>query len=176
VTYNISKRAVQRMSAYLEAMYAGQRTMTWPSKEPEKLARRIREAMTAVQHHPQYERYIPLKILYVLHARSGFVEAEWVGTEEGVAQGVAAIPTIVQPLTLPDIYDLEGIVGAAIAYAAETDELTFPEAIISEEDKNTLYLWTIADGLWKFIDQDDAGITLTRKEVEAFLLWEPDDS
>lgn len=177
MTYNTSRACVLRMKGYLETMFAGRRSLTWPSREPEKLARRIREAMKAVQHHPEFKHYIPLKTWYTLHARSGFVEARFLGQEEGVEPGVEALSTVkaLEDLTLPDLTDLQSIVGAAIMYVEKTEELVFPDALLSYNDKLTLFKWTKqGEGGWKFIDRDDAGVVLTRKSVNPILLWRPE--
>lgn len=172
--YNTSKRVVLRMQSYLERLFTARRTITWPTKDAEALARKIREALTAVQHHPQYEKYIPVKSWYTIHARSGYVEAEWLHEIEGVTpqeSGNEAIG-VEEGLMFEDIIDLQDIVGAAIIHAMDAAELEFPNARLSDEDRLTLYRWTETVE-WRYIDRDDAGIVLTKKSVDPILIWKP---
>lgn len=184
MAYNKSKNAVVRMRRYLDDMVA-MRTITWVSPNPEVLARRIREALAASElYRDTWPQYIGLKPQFQIRAKQGYVEAKFlmeglipVGLPEGgqanVIGGIASVPV---PRVIDTMMDLAGIVGTAIELAQKTNELTFPKVSLSYADKLKLYRWTKEDKTgWKFIDQLEEGITLTRRPVGSIYLWEPDE-
>lgn len=170
MAYNTSRACVGRMSRYLEDMLHAQETITWPIAEPDKHARKIREAMSAARGYPEFERYHKLKQIYRLHPRSGWVEAEYIGVPKGIQ---VHVPT---SITLNDVLDVQGVVGAAIKFAVKSNELHFPKAVLSDDQKLALYTWAQSEGPpWKLISHEEVGVTLTRRQVEDIFVWVPEE-
>lgn len=169
--YNISEHVIVRMKRYLDDMLSTQRSINWPTREPEKLARRVREALFAVRYHPQYERYHDLHNFFKICVHDRYVEAKWKGPLTGRTMQEALSP---EGKKIDGVMDLQSIIGAAIKFAITNDELHFPDAHLDEKDLKTLYQWGKKNE-WKLVYQFELGVTLTRRNVDKILLWEPED-
>ena len=172
--YNLSRNVVERFRRYLDDMAVAQRTITWPAKDSEVLARKLREAVAAAEHHGEnFPEFAKLKVNYQICTRKGYVEARWMGplsTSGGDIQETFA-PTF---MTIGEAQTAEAVVGAAIKFEPRADELHFPNARLTDKEKDLLYKWGKKSG-WKLIDQEEAGITLTKKDVDELLLWTPEE-
>lgn len=73
---------------------------------------------------------------------------------------------------LPNISNLAGVVEGTKRFGNRVLEVFFPEATLSQGDLARLYRWTSEKG-WAIIDQEEGGLTLTRKEVDEELTWKP---
>ncbi len=175
--YNISKGVVHRNQRFLDDMLHGKKTLTWPAHDSGILAYKIREALFAAQRHPEFMPYHVLKNWYRIHARLGWVEAEYIGPI--ISEQDVQAPT---NLTLGRYTSVEEIVGACIKFVRTADELHFPDAQLSVEDRTMLYRWgktNIEKGQpdWNLIDHGEGGVTMTRKKgVEEMFLWKPEES
>lgn len=169
--YNTSIHVCRRQKRYLDDMLNARRTITWPAHEPQKMARRIREALHAVQYHDEFSAYADLKSFYRIRARKGFVEAQWLG-EDPDAPTAPSTPGLME---INEVSNIMGAIGAAIKFGHQADEIYFPNVQPSEEEKVTLWKWAGTSG-WKMIDQLDKGITLTKQPVDPFLIWEPEEN
>ena len=166
--YNISKGAVHRSLRYLDDMKENRKTLTWPTHDAKVLSYKIREALYACMKHPEFQAYHHLKAAYRIRNRGGWVEAEYVGMPESTT-GVQAPEGYNQP----DITDVQSVVGACINLERLADEILFPNAVMDEGDKFALFTWGGGQG-WKLIDHGEAGVTMTKKDVEDIFLWKPD--
>lgn len=172
MTYNLSKQVVKRMRRYLEDMLEAKADLSWPTQRPDSLAYRIREALAAAQAHQEYAMFHELRVNYEISAKKGWVEARWMGATEMFERTEVYVP---QRIVVTEVRDPHGIVGAAIKLEPKANEIYFPNAVLSNRDKLIIYRWTLQEDVrWKFIDQGDEGATLTRKEVDEILLWEPE--
>lgn len=171
MTYNISKSVVVRMKRYLDDMLEAKRNLTWPSERPDSLAYRIREALAAVQHYDDYTRYHDLRHNFQISAQQGYVEAKWIGIG-GVNDPEATEVLAPDRIVLDEIESIQGVVGSAVKMEARADEIYYPNVHPTETEKRVLYDWT-KQTRWKFIDQEDEGITLTRRRVDDILIWQP---
>ena len=168
MAYNTSKASVRRIKRHIDDMIVAARTITWPAKEPRKFAYHIREAIFAARHHPEYEKYAALRVDYKIYSHRGYVEARYQGTP------IDEVVTVTAPerMTITEITDAPGIVGAAIKFEPRTDEIYFPNAVLNDDEKLSVWRWGRMEG-WALIDQEDEGVTLTRREVEKIFLWQP---
>ena len=170
MTYNTSKACVHRMKRYLDDMLVAGRTITWPAKKPRQFAYKIREAIYAARHHPEFENYAALRVDYKIYSHAGFVEARYQGEPISEAELVQAPDR----MTIEEVTDAPSVVGATIKFTSKADELYFPNAQLSENDKLSVWKWGKMEG-WALIDQEDEGITLTRRAVDKIFLWTPAD-
>lgn len=169
--YNTSKAVVNRSKAYLDAMLAGRKTLTWPTDKPQKLAYRIREVLYAVRKHAEYEAYHDLPDFYRIRVRQGYVEAEYLGPELN-----ATTPYIPTTMDIPQVEEVHGVVGACIKFGSKSDEIHFPNAILEDGERLALYRWGQGETpKWKLISHEDKGVTMTRRKVESVFLWEPEE-
>lgn len=203
MSYNLSKKTVYRNARYLDDLCSHQTLHfpSKDSQELARSIREALRA-AEFHGAGEFPRYQELRFWYVFKAKKGYVEARFIGPPDvgiapsqvpGIVKEVREAevpaptpipapvavekkePTVFVPTqkTLTDVISLEGIVGAGISFAVECDELNFPNAILSEEEMNILYTWTQNDKTWKLIDEEEAGLTLTQKEVESIYLWRP---
>lgn len=169
--YNTSRRVVERNRGYLDAMVNARRTLTWPTTNPEKLAYRVREALAAARKYPEYGLYHELSIFYKIRVMSGWVEAEYIGPAPE-----QTTPSSLANMSVEEVEDANGVVGACIKFGSRTDELHFPNAVMEKNELHAVYSWGRNNKpRWKLIAHGDKGVTMTRKDVEEAFLWTPDD-
>ena len=170
--YNTSRACIIRMQRYLDDMLRAKRTVSWPTRETKRLSYKIREALKAVERYPEYERYHKLKAWFRIKPMKGWVEAEFLGVE-GADEETVHAP---ERLTFEEVLNVEGAAGVCIKFAAKSDELHFPQAILSNDERLTIYKWGLEQTpKWKLISHEDAGITMTRKRgVDSEFLWKPE--
>lgn len=159
------------MKRYLDDMLESKRNLTWPSERPDSLAYRIREGMAAAQHYDEFTRYHELRANFQISAQKGYVEARWIGAG---GWGREQEEEVLAPdrLVLDEVTSIQGVVGAAVKMEARADEIYFPKVQPTEAQKKVLYDWTQGNR-WVFLDQEDQGITLTRRRVDDMLVWRP---
>lgn len=193
--YNLSRRVCERNKRLLEKMLEKKATFKIPAENPKKKAFAIREALEAVHHNDGYaELYGELDKLYRINTLVNCVEIEYLivnnkpTPESEIKKGETVTATaqekiqiVVENLETPkgeihlvEVRDILAIIGSVIKLGDKADELFFPDAYLDDDEKLKLYNWVKNKG-WKFIDHLDAGITLTKKEINEFVLWEPTD-
>lgn len=177
--YNTTIGPPRRMREFLNRLKKHKRTMSFATENPSSLAYRLREAIYASQFHEKYEHYHELSALYTFEERDGEVRARFRGmrpkqveTEEGEPVEPEDVPG--RPaMTVQEATTLEGVVGAAMQHGNGTNEIRFPGAILSTRQKEKLFAWA-EENDWQIIDQDEGGLTLTRKEVPPEITWRPE--
>jgi hypothetical protein len=147
-------------------------TLTWPTSEPHIFARKLREAMAAAQHYPEFEPFHDVRDFYRIRPRRGWVEAEWIGPVTGA--GTAHKPSHFQ---VEEALDAQSVVGACIKFEGKANELHFPNAVLSEHDKGVVFTWGMGEvPQWRLIVHDKEGITMTRKKgVDPLFFWQPQE-
>ena len=73
---------------------------------------------------------------------------------------------------LEGVVNLSGIIEGAKRYGVRVLEVYYPDAVLSEEDKGRLFRWTSENG-WLIIDMEDAGLTLSKKDIPEEVQWRP---
>ncbi len=164
--YNISKGVVHRGKRYLDDMLEARKTLTWPTHDAKILSYKIREALFAAQKHPEFEPYHCLKSWFRIRDKKGWVEAEYIGPM-GPNSG-----THPEGYTQPDVTEVHAVVGACIKFGGLADEILFPNAVLTDDDKKMIFVWGQEMG-WKLIDHGEAGVTMTTKDVDPLYLWKP---
>lgn len=175
MSYNLSINVCKRNRRYYEELDQARGTdVSWPVKSREealKFARRLREAFSAAAHHPDYAKYAELRDMYEFQARDGWVRAYWMGPRDDDI-GSATRP---ERMELGEAESVMAVVGAAIKFKERADEIYFPNAVLEDRmDKVKLWRWC-QQASWKYIDQYDAGLTLTRRQVDPVLLFDPNE-
>lgn len=174
MAYNTSKHCVVRMKRYLNDMAEAKKTITWPASDPRKMAYHIREAMYASQRYPEFKAFHGLRDWYRISPRQGWVEAEYLGLDEGDRPAKVNIP---ERLTVGEVEDVHGVVGACIKFAEKADEIYFPNVKkLKEEEKLAVHQWGKGSSPpWQLIDHEEAGVTMTRKQgVNEMFIWRPE--
>lgn len=172
--YNTSIGPPRRMEEYLNRLLENRETVDFAADDPPSLAYKLREAIHASGYHDRYEHFEKLGELYEFKALDGRVRARYIGPEDpDIVEGVEETPPS-QPMTIQEAQDLTSVVGAAMEVADKTDEIRFPNAILGETMKERLYGWATENG-WKIIDHEEAGITLTKRDVADSIVWRPED-
>lgn len=164
----------------------------------------IREALEAVKHHEEYKEFHHLGVLYELVKGKASIKFRYKAktadelTAEEIAEILAASKrdyesrkasresielsenppepvkeTVKESKKVSDVHDFIQIISAVAALSTTCDELYFPDAYLEDNERLRLYEWCKESG-WKYIDHEGAGITLTRKDIDPFILWEPE--
>lgn len=164
------------MRRYLDDMLYGRRTMTWPADDGDRLARRIREAINTAKRYEDFGIYHELGSWYTIHNRKTWVEAEWKGiiTGTGNREGAHIVHIPEPKRVLIEVTTADQVVGACIKMGAETEEFHFPNVVMTPNELKAVHLWGKDHNGWKLIYHEDAGITMTRRQVDEIYLWHPD--
>jgi len=121
--YSKSKKAVRRVQSYLEQMVKAETNIEFPSAEPSKLAYYIRDGIKAARNFPEVVgTYARLNSKYVIKSGPGKVICELRDVLELTRQGIRS------QVSIPNVVDAIGIIGAAITHKA--DEMIFPDATL----------------------------------------------
>lgn len=118
--YSKSKKAVRRVTNYLEQMVRAETNIEFASNEPVKLAYYIRDGIKAARNFPEVINYARLSSKYVIKSGPGKVICELRDVLELTKNNIRS------QVSIPDVVDAIGIIGAAITHKA--DEMIFPDA------------------------------------------------
>ena len=168
MSYNLSRASVERMRHYLDVLLEPG-SHTFAAENPSSLAYRLREAMMAAEGVEAFSHYAGLRGKHRIRVRPGKVICEAIGVERALIDGAYPISS----MHVEDAKTLVAVLGAASKYSS-CHELVFPNATLTFENRKVLFDWT-TDKEWKFVDHEGAGLTLTKHEVDADLLWEEAD-
>lgn len=187
--YNLSKHSVVRNLPQLEKLRSAKATLKIPAAKPRSLARKLREAIKAAGVHDEYKAlHDDLAGNYIFHEERYAVIAEFVGVgepeivrEENPFQSQASSSETPPPApkrpenkVVPEAESLLDIISTVMSRFPDEEELVFPNAPLSHEDAEKLWRFTQKPGiLWKYIDRDENGVVLTKKEVPEEVLWKP---
>lgn len=176
--YNKSYGPIRRMQKYLDALLSSRRTMDFAAQEPAKLAYRLREAIAASEEWDRYEKYTVLKDWYRFECEEGHVRARYQLRVEPIEMKSKASETrevsTMPEVTVTEATTVTAVVGAGLKFNSH-DEIRFPNAVLTPEEKLTLWKWCQTSG-WEIIDHEEAGLTLTRKDVSEAILFRPGGS
>jgi len=181
--YTISHASIIRNKAQLDQMLETKASLRFDHDDPKKLAYKIREAIASAielsEAHPEFKKYGELRECYTLRQGERVVVAEYSipmeyleGTKlEGEIKPPK--PTPPKRKTLPDALSLADVLVYAIKLESDF-ELHFPSAVLDTDDRLTLFHWTEEEEqIWRYIDHDSSGVTLTKREVPEEVLWRP---
>lgn len=165
--YNLSRGPLVRMERYLQDMAEAKKTIVWVTANPSSLAYRIREALAGAKHHDEFAHYDKLRHIFKIREGERQVKAVYVGAEY-------SHPVLPEKLTVDlPITSSMGVVGAAIKLGAQTEEIHFTNANLSDTERKTLYNWTQSND-WTYIEHYDNTLTLTKEKVDEDLIWRPE--
>jgi len=180
--YNISKNSILREKALLDDLLDFKKTVTIPSANPRRRVSRIWEALKSAEklqkRHPEFSKYIILKDQYRFRQLSTGVRCEWISNEVDFKESETEKSNLIKQPTrmdLPEATSLVDVIAGAMRFE-DAPEIRFSNAVLRDEDKIRLYKWTTESGVkWTFIPHDDAGLTLTTREVPKEILWKPQE-
>ncbi len=193
--YNRSLATCLRMEEYLRELHDAQTTLDFFTNQPEVLAYKLREAMYAAQYHKDFLHIGKLRGKYKFLALDAKVRARWMSVDKPQMRfldrpgptGEARSPDspeeaqfgdfmsrTLDTVPVPEVRELMGVLAATMKYIPANEEVYFPNAILRESELRRLYVWAKEQGL-KIINNEDQGVTLTKKKVDEELVWQPDD-
>jgi hypothetical protein len=192
--YATSRRTVIRMLGHLKVLEK-RATIQFAAENPSRLAYAIREALFAAQFYPDFIRFKELRKKYRFEVREGCVIARYEEMDKSVDEFEFAVvdakvigetaasraddlgalaQEALSTATLPGVSTLDAVIGGTIKYSPQCEEVYFPDAILTENEKERLFRWAVGEG-WKIIDNEEDGITLTQKGVPEAIVWKPSD-
>lgn len=194
--YKLTRNSVLRNKPELDQILASKGVIRFHTNNPAGLQKNIHEALAASAEFPEFRHYHDrIKPHYTIRTKKGmvivepkeevlitrtevlnedarFVEVSLEKAEKVVAEafGISPKPETNQASTLAEV------LLAAIQAEDSTTDLIFPKANeLTLEEKRRLNKWCVEKGV-NFIDQDEAGLTLTRRQVDPSLTWkEPEN-
>lgn len=182
--YNKSKRSVLRSIIQLDQLEATMKTIKFPTSDPKSMQHRLNEALAAADTHEEYKHYATnLRPVYRFEVEEGYVIARYMMFDDTLGQSYddrsnGKHKSKVQDLdiTIDNAYSLIDVLGSLLGNL-NAEEITFPNTVLSESDKLKLWAWTKESDHteWLFIDREDKGIILTRKDnIPVEMLWAPE--
>lgn len=206
MAYNLTRHSVQRNKPQLDQILASKRgVVRFYTNKPKELQRNIHEALAAAREFPEFRHYydaiknnyvIRVKKTYVLVEKKEEIEVtrvEDLGEDERFevvrpvvkqqspteAQGEPLesrdpVPTNPRPET-SDASSLTEILLIATQAGEDITDLIFPKAQLSLDEKRRLNEWCKEKEV-NFIDQEERGITLTRRPVDPELTWREEEN
>lgn len=168
MAYSQSIAAVKRVEKLLLILLAteSEEDVLFASKHPNKLAYQIHEALMICDKFEEYKKFSILRDKYRIKVKANRVLAER-KVKEVLAVRVDNRP--LQRMTLDNIDDLLGIVGAATVHKAS--EIYFPDAQLGDNDLIPLYNWAKSNNYF-IINHEDGGVTITKIDPGE-IAWEP---
>lgn len=170
--YSKSKRAIRRVEPYLEQMVAAEGEISFPAEEPSDFAYRLREGIKASTHFALDERkqpiepyadYAGLSAKYLIRVKGPLVVCE----PRDVVP-IARLRSSLAQVSIPDVSETLGIIGAAITHKAPS--MVFPQANAQTVKADRLFVWAQANGY--FLVVGDNHVTLTKQDPGE-LAWNP---
>lgn len=196
--YNLSKSSVIRSKPDLELLYKAKKTVKFPTPRPDQKVRRLREAIAAAEVHEEF-RYLYEGIYgqYRFKLEPGYLVAIYQGGEstgiivedpndgdigeyenmKNSGDGAKANGNGEEEgkrLIIETAFNLIEVLGSILANL-DSQELTFPNAVLDESEKIKIYGWTRESEHceWNLIDSGDKGITLTKDKVPHEITFMP---
>lgn len=168
MAYSQSIAAVKRVEKLLLVLLNSNsdEDILFASREPAKLAYQLHEALRVCDKFEEYKHFSILKDRYRVRVRSNRVLLER-KLKDVIAVKVDNRP--LQRMTLDNIDDLLGIVGAATVH--KTGEIYFPDALLSDNDLLALHNWAKSNSYF-IINHEDGGVTITKIDPGE-IAWEP---
>jgi hypothetical protein len=179
--YTVSRAVIQRNLEQLEQLLKLKTTLVFKGvSNPQKLAYKLREAINAAKAFEEYQHLAELEFLYKFRVGPNELVAQFElldsSPEKPGSNSDEKIPAKPKPpekKTIPDASTLLDLLGFALKFPNE-HEILFPHVDLTSEDKLKLYEWTRGEGItWRFIDHEEAGVTLTKRDVPKEVLWKP---
>lgn len=191
--YNLSRQKVIKYKPLLEQLAKEKKTISFgPVEDPKDLAYGLREGAKAALKYEEFKDLRGVYGNYSFSPKERMVVAKYKGIEdieavvvkeeekeEKVEKKVKTKEEVkldkwLDKLTIDTANSLLDIFGSILSNS-NYGELTFPNAVLSPEEKLRLYAWTKEgkNNEWKFIDHEEKGVTLSRKEVPHEILWQP---
>lgn len=167
-------------------------TIKFNTEDPHRLAYWLREGLYAAEYHEPFRHLAALRDLYRFEVHRGCVIARYeplvrredvdlatVDAEilsqspDGIAAEMGEImDAALSSTSLVGIVTLDEIIGGALKYGKAVEEIHYPDARLDEVELARLWRWTSVEG-WKIIDSEEAGITLTQRDVPSEICWTP---
>lgn len=159
--YSYSPMRVERMKAYLNSMLTANHELRWKSENTHMLAYHIREALV-IAEKKSIVPYSKLKSLFIVKNLGSYVSAvRRTETPDEVGANVK--------LTLSEIENVEGVVGAVILHKA--NEMFFPDCVLNDAEAKVLFDW--ASPLFYNLVIGESGTTVTKNDP-GDAAWKPE--
>lgn len=153
--YSKSKKSIRRVQHYLDQMVIAEGNVEFASAEPTRLIYYIRDGIKAAQHFSEASNYARLSAKFVIKAGPGKVICELRDVLPLMRHQMKS------EVSIPDVVDPLGIIGAAIKHHA--DIMIFPDASHDTIlDKTPIQNWADKNGYQLIMAIDH--ITLEKKD------------
>jgi len=178
--YNLSRFSVSRNLPQLDLLLKAESDIRFETNEPRKLSYKLREALLASREFEDLEHYYnTINPKFTFKEESNAVVAEFNPVPVGVPIGEMDVRedsglakrlkgTIDSARTLIDVIG-GGVEGDKEGYV----DILFPNVVLGKEDMKALWDWTETTD-WEFIDHQEKGMTLTKREGFEDIVWRPE--
>lgn len=150
--YSKSKKAVRHVQSYLDRLLEAETDISFPSRNPQKLAYALHNGLYAAAYHPDTQKYLVIKKKFMVRYNANVVKCE-------VKDALESLRQKADNLTLEDIIEPIGVIGAMIKHKA--DIMTFPDF-----NGNIIPIQNWAGNNGYNVNQLEEGISLIKDGVE----------
>lgn len=175
--YTRSKASVERMLVYLRQMAKARpdgEHLYWKTDNPTRLAHNLRQALHACRYWAEFKPYARLRpFIQFLVKEHDTVVGQWIDVDM-MELAFEDNGEIVQEIKVDYEVTLQDILGEIMNQPKTLEQAFFPlmsnQAI---DELPMLFKWAEDQG-WSIINHEEAGITLTKRPVDAELKWRPE--
>jgi len=176
--YNLSRFSVSRNLPQLDLLLNSKSDIRFETTEPRKLAYKLREALLASQKFEDLKHYYDkINLSFTFIEEDHAILARYNFVSDGVPVGEMDVQPDSKPTKQKGRVDsartlLDVIGGGMEGDEKEYEEIYFPNVVLGKEDQEKLWDWTETTA-WEFIDHQEKGLTLTKREGFEDIVWRP---
>ena len=173
--YTKSRGSVERYLVYLRQLARARpeaENLEWEAENPQRLAHNLRQALHAARFHEEFRHFgrlrshVQFKVIDSHTVRAVWIELTLLN------EALAEEGEIVQQIKIDYEVGLVDLIGAMMEQPQTLEQAYFPLVELNGSEKEQLFKWAEAQ-MWSIIDHEDAGLTLTKRDIDPELKWSP---
>ena len=176
--YNLSRFSVNRNLPQLDLLLKSECDIRFATNDPSKLAYKLREALLSAREFEDLAHYYDrINPHFIFVEESHAVVAKYHYVSTGVPLGEVDVQQDSKPAapkrgTLAEARTLLDVIGGGVE-GDEYEDICFPNVVLSPKDQQSLWDWAQTTE-WEFIDHQEKGLTLTKREGFEGIVWRPE--
>lgn len=180
--YNLSRFSVNRNLPQLDLLLNATGDIRFATNDPRKLSYKLREALLASNEFSDLKHYyVQINPNFTFKEEPDAVIAVYNFVSPGVPVGSVDVSEDSRPAqqqtkgTIDSARTLLDVIGGGVKGDEEGYiDILFPNVVLGKEDQKKLWDWTETTD-WSFIDHQEKGLTLTKREGFEDIVWRPDE-
>jgi len=178
--YNLSRYSVNRNLPQLDLLLTAKGDIRFETNAPRKLCYKLREALTASNEFSDLKHYYnTINPTFTFKEEPDAVIAVYNFVSPGVPIGEMDVRQTERPSeqkgTVESARTMLDVIGGGIEGDKEGYiDILFPNAVLSKDEQLRLWAWAQTTD-WEFIDHQEKGMTLTKREGFEKIVWRPEE-